>query len=918
MSGNINKSGLLWLFAVALLALFASGELLAIKVWTGMGAQGDWNDPANWIETVPQNPPGVPGPNDDVNIQTASIANKPILPVSPVATCNNLTLGNGEIIGGSGTLFFRGNFFINNIATFTAQDATLVAGGVAAQNITSANQRIGNLTIQNTSAVGVTFGGQWVIGDPNARTTITVNANARLTFTANVNLSNTTVNNSGLIRLAAAGNQSISGGTLLNGDTVNVGNVDMIVNNAGGTGTINGPINFRNLTMDGAGSGSLTGSVGISGNFTDTLAGTCTMPNAANSILTLLGQTGAPARTFTLNPAGASPRFSCFRMIVAERANVTMSGTFILRAKGTLNPALLVEGASSTVPNSVAGRLVLAPGTTFDLSDVGGESLVRVAGRFETTAGPGATRPRFIGGFAPEDRARFSLAQTGFLNVDGLVLDGFGNNASAYAMVLGDGSTVELFDNVSILRSSAVTSVIDLNTGNNPPKESWDALELEAAPGGSPRNIDAGSIGGFVLHLTAGPTSGNNLYGIAFELDPNNVLSWDSAPALTITTSSPLNPPATAGAPFRFTLQGAGGNAPYVWTAANSPTPPLVGVTELVAPNPPAPVPVLYLDPLTGRVSTDPLYRITNPTGFPGDPGYDPGQEPVTMPLANAGGLYSINFTAEDRSKPAKTATKAITFAVNQAPRPVPQINTFALPDAFEGADYPSGVAISAVNSTPTIPYPNNNPGFVYDISPNSPDQLPPNLTLDANTGAITGVPTFGAAQGLPSALYTIEFRVADIHNNTAVQQIDLRVFKGVPPLQLGSAAPPNAKEGEEYNFQLNALGGITPYSWDLGPGSSELPLGLYLLGNGQVGGTPEDGAMGDYSIVWRVTDASGQQKTQSVILRVNPPDPPELVFDTGGSAGCSSATGSRAPWLLLLMLGSLAGIAAILRRRTA
>src|SRR5690606_22463624 len=149
------------------------------------------------------------------------------------------------------------------------------------------------------------------------------------------------------------------------------------------------------------------------------------------------------------------------------------------------------------------------------------------------------------------DRARFSLTQTGFLNVDGLVLDGFGNNASAYAMVLGDGSTIELFDNVSVLRSSAVTAVIDLNTGNNPPKESWDFLEIEAAPGGSPRNIDASTnLGGFVLHLTAGPTSGNNLYGIAFELDPENVLSWDSAPALTVTTSSPLNPPATGGAPF--------------------------------------------------------------------------------------------------------------------------------------------------------------------------------------------------------------------------------------------------------------------------------------------------------------------------------------------------------------------------------
>jgi MYXO-CTERM domain-containing protein len=930
MSGITSKSSHLWLVVVvALMFGAASGLHAATFFWNGNGAPGNWNDQNNWVN-VGNNQPGIPGPQDEVVIQTVNIANKPTLPSFPVATCSKLTLGNGTLNGGNGTLFVTGEFFINNTATFNAEGATLVFGGNAAQPITSANQRLGNVTIQNTSAAGVTFGGQWVIGDPNNRTTLTVNSGARLTFTANVNLSNTTVVNNGLIRMVAAGNQSLTGGLLPSQDSVNVGNVSFVVNNAGATGTVNGPIRFRDLTFDGAGSGNMTGSVGVAGSLTETLAGSFSMPNAANSILTFLGQTGNPARNFTLNPAVATRQFRCFRMIVGHTATITMSGNFRIHAKGTLNPALLVEAATAAT-GSVPGRLTLADNTVIEFLETPpnppllpspAESVVRINGWLITNAGPGTSRPLlrsyFPGGeIRPLDKVRMTVGQSGFLDLDGIVLDGFGNASSAYGLVLSDGATINKFDNVSILKSSSVTAVVQLNTGNLPPSEAFNSFEVEASPGGAPRNIDARSIGGFVLYLTAGPVSGNNLYGIAHELDTNNVLSWDSAPTLTISTTSPLNPPATAGSPYLFTMQGSGGNAPYLWTSIGAGNPPVVQITQLVAPTPPAPPPVLYLDPMTGRVSTDPLHRVTNPTGFPGDPGYDPGQEPVVMPSANAGGLYSINFQAEDRSRPIKTATRSITFSVNPAPQPVPQINTFALPDAFEGSPYPANVAISAVNSTPTIPYPNNNPGFVYDISPNSPDPLPAGLTLDANTGVISGTPTFGASQGQPSALYVIEFRVTDILNATAVQQVDIRVFQGVPPLQLGSAAPPNGKVGVPYTFQLNALGGTTPYSWDFGPGSSELPLGLFLGGNGQVGGTPEAGTAADYSIVWRVTDAAGQQRTQSVILRILPPDPPKLVFDTGGSSACAATIGGgHAPWLLVL--AALAGLAVLRRRKTA
>lgn len=937
VSGKGRTGAVAALVVVAAAAMFAGAGAAASLVWVGLTSSA-WNVANNWRDGS-NNQPAIPQAADSIIINNPNTPNPCILPLPGSNSGNDFVVTNITIQpqGGNPTTLFgglgasagkvkvTGNF--QNFSTYNAQNGHIEFSGTAAQTITSASQRMGNLTVSNLSVAGVSFLGSWNIGDAAFPQTLTVVSGARMSFNAAANFTNTTVANSGLLRFAAsAASPTTPANQIITAQTapgLNLGNVELATANGVSTITVNNPCQFGSITMTGAGNVTFTNAVTLTGNFTDTLGGTVSMPTA-NCVLTFAGTT--PQAVSLSAPQTGNVRLDFERMVVNADADVTISGLFQARAKGSLTPAVLVD-RPGTGAGSVGGKLTMSTDTIIRVNVAGGESLVKIDGRLTSSAGPGSSRPCFVGGDAPATRARVVVGQTAYLNLNGFVFDKVGSNASAYGITIADGATVERFDNVSVMDSNAVTAIIDLNTGNLPTKEFFEFLELAAAPGGAPRNIDANNISGFVLQLTAGGNSGGNRYGIAFEIDTNNVLAWDSAPAMTISNSSPLNPPATGDRPFQFNVTASGGNAPYTFATPAPANPPLVLVTQVVAPTVPAPIPVLYLNALTGVVSTDPLFRATNPTGFPGDPGYDAGQEPVKMPLANVGGVYAVTVICSDSSNPTRTDTKILQFAVQSPPLPVPQVNTFALPDGFEGTLYPLGVVISAVNSTPSIAYPGGNPGFLYSLGPASPDQLPAGLSLNAVSGAITGTVQFGAANGQPSELYEIDFMVTDIFGTTDLQRIDIRVFEGVPPLQLASGPPVNATEGVAYSFKLNALGGKSPYSWDLAPGSGPLPEGLFLAGNGQIAGTPGKGTSGAtppalYPVIFRVTDNLGSQLSQPATVIVQAPPPPILTLTPnragggGVSGGCSVSGSHGGSWAILLLVG-LAGFVMIIRRRT-
>src|SRR6266849_10859361 len=108
---------------------------------------------------------------------------------------------------------------------------------------------------------------------------------------------------------------------------------------------------------------------------------------------------------------------------------------------------------------------------------------------------------------------------------------------------------------------------------------------------------------------------------------------------------------------------------------------------------------------------------------------------------------------------------------------------------------------------------------YVYSVSPS----LPTGLSLNSNTGAISGTPTVSAA----TATYTVT--VTDANSSTSSQTFSLTVNSSVSAVQdvasktltVNTAAPPFTP--------VTASGGTTPYVYSVSP---SLPAGLNLNSN--------------------------------------------------------------------------------------
>ena len=73
-------------------------------------------------------------------------------------------------------------------------------------------------------------------------------------------------------------------------------------------------------------------------------------------------------------------------------------------------------------------------------------------------------------------------------------------------------------------------------------------------------------------------------------------------------------------------------------------------------------------------------------------------------------------------------------------------------------------------------------------------------------------------------------------------------------PLTITTTSLSNAIQGQAYSQQLQASGGVPPYTWSVAADSpSPLPAGLTLSAAGLLSGTPT--ANGSFSVKFAVTD---------------------------------------------------------------
>jgi hypothetical protein len=150
--------------------------------------------------------------------------------------------------------------------------------------------------------------------------------------------------------------------------------------------------------------------------------------------------------------------------------------------------------------------------------------------------------------------------------------------------------------------------------------------------------------------------------------------------------------------------------------------------------------------------------------------------------------------------------------------------------------------------------------------------QFPPGLSLttfasprDAND-ELAGTPTTVGTS-------TFTMRVTDFYGHQATQQFTVTIH---PPLQVTTTTLPAGTVGVPYrhDLDLNAQGGLPPYSWFVVNNINELPPGLTLDStapdfNNVLDGTPTQA--GTFSFPMQVQDSSDNVVNATLTITINP-----------------------------------------------
>ncbi len=198
-----------------------------------------------------------------------------------------------------------------------------------------------------------------------------------------------------------------------------------------------------------------------------------------------------------------------------------------------------------------------------------------------------------------------------------------------------------------------------------------------------------------------------------------------------------------------------------------------------------------------------------------------------------APGAYGFTIQAVDAN--GVTATRAFSGTIAAALT----ISTGGLPTPVLGVAYSGGVAASGGTAPVT-----------FAISSGG---LPAGLSLDGQTGAISGAPTTAGPYG-----FTVQ--ATDALNVTATQAYSGEIAAAlvITTRDLGAAIA-----GQAYAAAVAATGGKAPYAFT----ASGLPAGLAMDAGGAISGTPT--TAGAYAITAQAVDADGARASQTLALNV-------------------------------------------------
>ncbi len=231
------------------------------------------------------------------------------------------------------------------------------------------------------------------------------------------------------------------------------------------------------------------------------------------------------------------------------------------------------------------------------------------------------------------------------------------------------------------------------------------------------------------------------------------------------------------------------------------------------------------------------------------------GTFPLTIRATDTAGLFD-----EQR----------LSVRINPAPIP-PRITNTTLPEGTAGSRYSTTLAATGGTGAPK-----------WSVVSGA---LPPGLSLNEVTGAITGTPT---TEG--TSKFTV--RATDTIPLTGEKALSITINPAPRPPTITTPTLPNGTASARYNQTLTATGGTGAVTWSVSAGS--LPPGLTLnKTTGGITGTPT--TVGPFSFTVRATDTIplSNEKPLSITI-VDAPVPPEINTTTlpGGRVGDSySAT---------------------------
>jgi len=254
-------------------------------------------------------------------------------------------------------------------------------------------------------------------------------------------------------------------------------------------------------------------------------------------------------------------------------------------------------------------------------------------------------------------------------------------------------------------------------------------------------------------------------------------------------------------------------------------------------------------------------------------------------------GNSAVTATVIATSVTDPTKSASVTFTVN----PLPITITTTSLTATAGTAYSGTLSLTGGTSP-----------YTWAVTAGS---LPPGLSLNASTGAITGTPTGGSG----SATFQATDSSVAGKMTSAPQTITVTV-NPPPALTITTTTLPGGTTGTAYNQTLQATGGVPAYTWSVSAGS--LPAGLSLSSAGVISGTPSGTFTGTTNFTVSATDSQTPTHTTTTAnLSITVTAPPLSVTTTslaGGSVGnvyssqTLQATGGIKPYSWAVTTGSL------------